>query len=250
MSPRPLIPKKRAARLRSVYLKLAQSRTCVAHAEAEIIDALMHLQVYEESPELFALMYYPGVRDGVMSYPVQTNIERTRGKLEHLQRRMSAYLQQVVDADAAARKADQEVIDELAAIKRDTPGRVAWPKSPQSLDELRRLELKERKRSRQSYREFVETRHRQNIAWAERDKVKDAQVLREVDAQVEANLLRMPVGQAIAYRTLYESLRRSIDADTFGLSELLALAAGNRSVLSPVLDSAKAAIEVKYDIRI
>lgn len=250
MRSRPQIPKKLAARLRSVYVKLAQSRTCIAHVEAEIIDALMHLQVYEESPELFARMYYPSVRDGVESYPVQTNTERTRGKLEHFQRRMPAYLQEVADAEAAARKADQQVLDELAAIKRDTPGRVAWPKSPQSLDELRRLKLKERKRSRQRYREFVETRHRQNIARAERDKVNDAQFLREVDAQVEANLLRMPVAQAIAYRTLYESLRRSIDADSFGLSELLALAAGNRSVLSPVLDSAKAAVEVKYDIRL
>jgi hypothetical protein len=81
MTNRPLLPKRMAARLRSVYAKVEDARSYVAHAEAKILDCMIHLEEYEVSPVFFAQLYYP-TTTGIDSYAVQTHIFKTRAEIE------------------------------------------------------------------------------------------------------------------------------------------------------------------------
>ena len=186
-SSRPEIPKRLAARLRRVYRKLSSERSYLAHCEQEVVDAMMHLQVYENDPDLFAAMYYPGVPEGAASYPVQTNIERTREKLSYRRERLPVYGARVEEAEMEAAEAEREVQQELARLRPST-GREPWPREPAPLEKHRALARADHKQSRESFRRYVQKRHAKNLEDAARRREDDARFLRETDAYMEQTL--------------------------------------------------------------
>jgi hypothetical protein len=236
-SSRPEIPKRLAARLRRVYRKLSSERSYLAHCEQEIVDAMMHLQVYENDPDLFAAMYYPGVADGAGSYPVQTNIERTREKLSYRRERLPVYSARAEEAEKEAAEAEREVQQELARL-RPSSGREPWPREPAPLEKHRALARADHKQSRESFRRYVEKRHAKNLEAAARRREDDARFLRETDAYMEQTLAMMPPETAAAHRAFYQALRDAVACGDFGMQEIVALAGGEREVLAPVLEAA------------
>ncbi|MGE0333567.1 MAG: hypothetical protein AB7P37_23050 [Ramlibacter sp.] len=227
-----MVPKRLAATLRAAYAQLSAARAYVAHAEAQIIDAMMHLQVFDADPELFAQLYYPSVRDGVASYPVQTNVRRTRELLEHKQRRLPAYFHEMEQAELLVQEKEGLARASLGLLRRDTPGRVPWPTEPASLAWYRKSSLEVHRINRKKFQRYVQQRFAQNQRRKEDAKREDELLQLEMDALIAT----MPPAKAMVLRAFNGAMRDAQARGQFGMREMLAVAAGDRTALKPILD--------------
>lgn len=243
---RPILPKRMAARLRAVYAKVDDTRGYVAFAEAKILDCMMHLQEYEDDPAMFALLHYPST-SGVNSYPVQTNIARTRDEIERKTERIPIYVQAVVDAEQAMASAEIEVSEALASLRPNTPGRVAWPQDPRSLEDYRKENLARFKREREVSRRSILRAHEKHQKEIARQKVEDEAYQRETEQLVEEALAAMPKEKSAVYRGVFEALKRAMSSGQFGVQEIVALANGDHEAFAPILESAKRLLADKQE---
>lgn len=235
---RPLVPKRLASRLRASYSSVAQNRDRLAYIEAELIDRNLHLKEYEDDPSRFAELHYTST-GGSESYPVQTNIARTREWIERKTERMPTYLAELAQADIEMDSVEREVLETLSSMRSETSGRVIWPDEPKSLEVYRKQYLREHAKNRETYRKNVLMRYQKHIEEIARRKQESEEKLRETDALMAASLAKMPQEKAAAYRNFYEAMRAARDRGDFSFSDIVDLAHGNREVLKPIIEDAK-----------
>lgn len=235
---RPVLPKLMAARLRAVYAKVDDTRSYVAFAEAKLLDCMMHLEEYQRDPGLFALLRYPST-SGADSYPVQTNIARTRDEIERKTERMPIYVQAVADAEQAMTSTEREVLEALAALRPNTPGRVSWPQEPRSLEDYRKESLAEFKREREASHQWILEAHEKRQEERALQELKDKAYQRESERLIEEALAAMPKDKAAVYRSVFEALKQMMSSGQFGIQEMVALAGGDRGAFAPIIDLAK-----------
>lgn len=239
---RPPIPKRLASRLRAIYAKVADARGHVAFAEAKILDCTLHIQEYGADPALFARLHYP-FTDGPDSYPVQTNIARTRAAIEHKIERMPIYLEAVAAAEAKMAIVEKEVLDTLSAMREETLGRIEWPSEPMSLESYRKSELREFKLNRERNRRNLLRQNQKHELEVARAKEKAEAFERETDRIIEVNLANMEPTKAAVYRKVFEALRGARASGDFGAAQIVALASSDSSAFEPILESAKRLLE-------
>lgn len=65
-------------------------------------------------------------------------------------------------------------------------------------------------------------------------------MLRAADELMTTKLAKMPPLEAAAYRSFYETMRKSLNDGSFTADDIVRLASGDRTVLAPILDEARA----------
>lgn len=238
MTPRPFIPKRLAARLRASYSKVDQARSYVAFAEATILDCMQHLMEYQKNPMHFAQLHYPAI--GVPnSYPVQTNIARTTDTMEHKLKRMSLYLQTVVDSELHMEVVEREVIETLSILRPNTLGKVSWPAEPKSLAYYRQEHLQKFQNNRESYARNLIARQKTREEQLTKQKQENDALDDESEKLIEKALARMPKDKANVYRSVFEAMKNNITNNQFTLQEIMALANGDKDAFTPILNAVK-----------
>ncbi len=245
---RPNIPKRLASRLTAVYAKVADARRYLSFAEAKILDCTLHVQEFKTDPAAFTGLHYPST-DGPDSYPVRTNIARALEEIERKTDRMPIYLQAVAEAEAKVALVEKEVLETLAAMRQDTPGRVAWPPEPSSLERLRAADLKEFRLNRERTHRNLLRQNQKRESEAARAREEAEAFERETDRLIEENLSHMPADKASVYRSVFAALKCARASGVFGEAQIQALAGGDHTAFEPIIDSAKKLLEQEMETR-
>jgi hypothetical protein len=120
----PDIPKRLASKIHAAQSKLQDVCTSLSGSSFNYQQDKAELDEFEADPAGYASRRYPS--HGVDSYPVQTRIGRIRETVTYNSGRFEVRKQRIVDAMEALQRVEQEVLDELAAM-RPSSGRVPWP---------------------------------------------------------------------------------------------------------------------------
>lgn len=135
---KPAIPKRFAARIRAAQDKVTDAHCGITHDDRAIALDFSRICEYESDPQAFARKYYGSA--SVDSYPVRTNISRCRENLERRRNRRAERLEAISFAKQNLENVEQQVLQQVSRMRAGTPGRVPWPQSPPSLNEIRKTE--------------------------------------------------------------------------------------------------------------
>lgn len=133
---------------------------------------------FDADPAAFAARHYRG--HDVLSYPVQTTIERAREKLEYYERKDGAKEAFLDEACANLIAVEKEVLQEVAAM-RATAGRVPWPRDLPSFKAYRKEEAAQARRDEEQSRREHE---RWEAEEAVRERAHEAQMAIEEELEV------------------------------------------------------------------
>jgi hypothetical protein len=131
----PQVPKRLASKIRLAQRRVETARIAIVADEQRIDQDAERIAEYERSPTLFAEKHYRGM--SVDSYPVQTNISRCRRDLEYRVSKRDARWIELEEAEKALKRVELEVLQELARMRANTPGRVPWPPKLPSFSDFR-----------------------------------------------------------------------------------------------------------------
>lgn len=135
---KPLLPKRLASKIYAAQAKVESARYNIIYDDESIAQDEERIAEYEENPVLFASRYYGTCSHD--SYPVQTNISRCRDALERRLGRREERKRELLAAEKNLEITEIEVLNEVAAMRKGTKGRVPWPRSIRSLEKLRSIE--------------------------------------------------------------------------------------------------------------
>lgn len=121
---RPDIPKRLAARIRGAQERVRQKRLSIVGAEYNYSQSSRRVDEFESNPEGFASRHYG--RNGVDSYPVQTNIGRNRERMAYHEGRRDERIRELAELESELLRIEEQVLVEVMRM-RSTPGRVPWP---------------------------------------------------------------------------------------------------------------------------
>lgn len=230
---RPDVPKKLAARLRAVYAKLSEARSAIANGEAEIAYRREYLAYFESDPEKFAERHYP--KHAVDSYPVTTHIGRHRESLAHREERVPQRYAELPAVEEAVFTAEAEVLEQLAKMRADTPGRVPWPKRPAPLDYLRRESMKYRMRELQKYLKYVAVHSEKRKQEEAARKAKLKASMEETERLWSITLAAMPPAKAAVYGAFWNAMRDGLNSGALQAHGIGSIGAGLDSVIQEAL---------------
>jgi len=233
---RPLIPKKLASKLRAVFEKVRSQRDRLAHAEARIEDYQARVDEFEADPERFAELHYPGHE--VNSYPVQTNLERTRENLAYRIDRMPVYLADLATAERLKIDVELEVLAELNAMRKDTPGRVAWPSEPPLLEYLRKEAFEFYRKERKRAERYRVKRERERTEAEVKRKAEREVFMRDINARMEHKFSLMPPMRAVAERAYWEAVKAAFASSNISFELVGAIASGDEEAHKKIVDDA------------
>lgn len=153
MAGRPALPKRLAARVRAAQQKVLEARGSIYGAEFNRQQLGPRLAEYKADPYAFAAKYYG--QNGPDSYPVQTNIARTREKLERAEWRQPERIAELAAAEANLQAVEEQVYEEVMAM-RPTTGRVPWPRRLPAFGNYKDQVAKELEKQRIEYERYKE----------------------------------------------------------------------------------------------
>jgi hypothetical protein len=200
------------------------------------LELTLHLEEYDADPARFAELHYPST-GGPDSYPVQNNIRRSREDLERRPARLVVHFAELATTEAELSATELQVLEELAAMRRDTSGRVPWPDGPRALAILREESVA-----------WVRKNHAASLKWLRRQELRDLEYRKrrleraaafeqETERILRDSLAGMPAEKAAIYRAFYDSMTQVMTTGQFGAGEIHALAAGKTEALRPILDA-------------
>jgi hypothetical protein len=109
---------------------------------------------------------------------------------------------------------------------------VPWPTQPASLAWYRKSSLDVHRSNRQKFHRYVQQRFAQNQQRKADAKREDELLRLEMDALIAT----MPPAKAMVLRAFNDAMRDAQAQGQFGMRELFAIAAGDRTALKPILD--------------
>lgn len=244
MSTYPDVPKKIQSRIRAVYLKVFDARDKIAYIEAKIRDYQIELDEFHAEPFTYAELRYPS-SSNPDSYPVVTHTGRLQEWLDRKWTKFASYFLDLEAAEFLMNSVEQEVLEHIAKMKPNTPGRVPWPEKPRTLQMLRKEQekifAKERKKSA-AHR--LKSRHQHQIR---QKKFEENQAL--VSANIKADIARraqlMPPKKAAIYLSLMEIIQEKLFDDGLTVYDL---ASGNGTA-TPAMEEIMAEAEVRASAR-
>jgi len=183
----PDIPKRLAARVRGAQERVRQMRLSIAGGEHNYNQASQRVAEFEADPEVFAGRHYG--RNGVDSYPVQTNIGRNREYMARHEQRRDEQIRELAERESELLRIEEEVLVEVTRM-RPAPGRVPWPPRLPPFNEFQEQFEAEMKREAERWRiqrardeaEFERLMAAEEAALAEQSKRDDEQMRRDLAA--------------------------------------------------------------------
>jgi hypothetical protein len=208
MRKKPELPKRLAARIRGAQEKVRAARIAIKADEFNGRQISSRLDEYDSDPHGFASRHYG--RNGVDSYPVQTNISRARERMDYIECRRERRVMDLAEAEANLELVEAAVLSEVLRMK-PTSGRVPWPRRLPSfanyMDEVTR-ELEQCRREHDRYLHEVEADHQAELRAIDmqRDR-EDAAYLAEVKARRAAMTPAQLERDKAAFKFITEGLR-------------------------------------------
>lgn len=135
MSSKPPIPKRFAAKIRGAQSKVTALRGRILSYEDRIRHESKRVAEYEADPVLFASKHYEG--NSVDSYPVQTNIARSRDALIYHRAEVRRMVMELAESEENVRCIEESVGNEISHMKPSSGGRVCWPAPLASFDKFK-----------------------------------------------------------------------------------------------------------------
>lgn len=208
MRKRPELPKRLAARIRGAQEKVRVARLAIKGDEFNGRQIRSRLDEFDTDPDGFASRHYG--RNGVDSYPVQTNICRARERMDYIDSRRDRRVVDLAEAESNLELVEAAVLSEVSRMK-PTAGRVPWPRRLPSFanykDEVAR-ELEQCRREHERYLQEVEADYQAEMRAIEmqRDR-EDVAYLAEVRARRAAMTPEQLERDKAASKFITEGLR-------------------------------------------
>lgn len=180
-SKKPVIPKRLCRKILRAQEKVIGLRERICSYRESILSARQWLKEYEDSPMAFAKRHYGGMP--VDSYPVQTNIGRTRDSLQRYFLELKQCIENHRIAERELEVVSGEVQEELMRMRPNTPGRVPWPDDiPSYIESMRAITARARDEQRRSDQEYQLQRERERDEEREQDRLDKLERTRQEEA--------------------------------------------------------------------
>jgi len=219
-SDRPDIPKRLAARVRGAQERVRQMRLSIVGGEHNYNQSSQRVAEFDADPEGFASRHYG--RNGVDSYPVQTNIGRNREYMARHERRRDEQIRELAKLESELLRIEGEVLVEVTRM-RPTPGRVPWPPRLPPFDQFQEQFEAEMKREAERWRiqrakddaEFERLIAAEEAALAEQSRREEEQMRRDLAAMTPAEYAN--------YRAWADYFVQGLKAGSLTMPDILAM---------------------------
>lgn len=223
MSHRPDLPKRLSVTIRRVQEEVTSARYSILCDEKRIEQDGARIAEFEADPAAFAAKYYG--RHDVDSYPVQTNISRSREDLEYRLYMRAGRQECLQRAEAELKNVVVQVLTEVMKM-RPSRGRVLWPAPLPSFDVFRTITLRRWDREARADEAW---RAREQAKYDRLQDAEDARAAEEAErefqrarAEVQEMRARMSPEERQAEEVGSRALISALKAGTITFAEILA----------------------------